>query len=125
MEFLGFQLDRTGYRPLPSCVDAILCIKPPSNLKQVRGFLGVINFIKNHIPNRAAICEPITRLTRKDMKFSWGEEQTQTFNKVRAIVAESIMLTYPDPNCPFDLYPDASSTYAMGAILVQHFLAKI
>ncbi len=48
-----------------------------------------------------------------------GEEQTQAFNKVKAIVAESIMLTYPDPNCPFDLYPDASSTYAMGAILVQ------
>ncbi len=119
VEFLGFQLDRTGYRPLPSYVDAILRIKLPSNLKQVCGFLGVINFIKNHIPNRAAICEPITRLTCKNVKFSWGEEQTQAFNKVKAIVAESIMLTYPNPNRPFDLYPDASSTYAMGAILVQ------
>ncbi len=119
VEFLGFQLDRTGYRPLPSRVDAILRIKPPSNLKQVRGFLGVINFIKNHIPNCAAICEPITRLTRKDKKFSWGEEQQLAFNKIKAIVAESIMLTYPNPNRPFDIYPDASSTYPMGALLIQ------
>ncbi len=29
------------------------------------------------------------------------------------------MLEYPNPNCPFDLYPDASSTYAMGAVLEQ------
>lgn len=32
LEFLGFQLDRTGYRPLPSRVEAILRIKPPSNI---------------------------------------------------------------------------------------------
>jgi hypothetical protein len=60
LEILGFQLDQTGYKPLPSQVDAILRIKHPSNLKQVCGFLGIINFIKNHISNRAAVCKPIT-----------------------------------------------------------------
>jgi hypothetical protein len=119
VEFLGFKLNQAGYLPLPSRVDAIMRIQPPGNVKQVRGFLGVINFIKNHIPNRAAICEPITRLTRKDEKFSWGDEQQQAFDKVKAVIAESIMLTYPNPNRPFDIYPDASSTYAMGALLVQ------
>jgi hypothetical protein len=104
MEFLGLQLDRTGYKPLPSHVDAILRIQLPSNLKQVHSFLGVINFIKNHIPNRMV---------------SWGEEQQLAFYKIKAIVAESIMLTYPNLNWPFDIYPDASSTYMMGALLVQ------
>ena len=75
VEYLGFQLHCTGYMPLPSRVSAILHINPPENLKQIRAFLGVINFIKNHIPRRAEICEPITRLTRKDVKFTWGEEQ--------------------------------------------------
>lgn len=119
VKFLGFELSRTGYKPLKSRVDAILRLLPPTNLKQVRGFLGVINFIKNHIPNRAAICEPITRLTRKDVPFKWGEEQQTAFEKIKAIVSESIMLTYPNPNRPFDLYPDASSKYAMGALLIQ------
>ncbi len=72
VEFLGFKLNQIGYLPLPSRVDAILRIQPPGNVKQVLGFLGFINFIKNHIPNSAAICEPITRLTRKD-ENSHGE----------------------------------------------------
>ena len=82
-------------------------------------FLGVLNFIKNHIPRRAKICEPITWLTKKDVKFVWGEEQQQAFNKLKAVVSEAILLTYPNPNRPFDIYPDASSTYAMGVVLVQ------
>jgi hypothetical protein len=73
-------------------------------------FLGVLNFIKNHIPRRAAICKSITRLTKKDVKFVWGEEQQQAFDKIKAVVSEAILLTYPNPNCPFDIYPDASST---------------
>jgi hypothetical protein len=75
IEYLGFQLNRTGYEPLLSQVSAILRINPPKNVRGVRGFLGVLNFIKNHIPRRAEICEPITRLTKKDVKFVWGEEQ--------------------------------------------------
>jgi hypothetical protein len=90
VEFLGFQLDRTGYRPLPSRVDAILRVLPPSNLKQVRGFLGVINFIKNHIPNRAALIEPITRLTRKGEKFIWGDEQQQAFDKIKSVIRKQL-----------------------------------
>ncbi len=119
VEYLGFQLIWTGYEPLPSRVSAILCINPPKDVRGVRGFLGVLNFIKNHIPRRAKICEPITRLTKKDVKFVWGEEQQQAFDKLKAVVSEAILLTYPNPNCPFDIYPNASSTYAMGAVLAQ------
>jgi hypothetical protein len=66
---------------------------------------------------RAKICEPITQLTRKNVKFAWGEEQQRAFDKVKAVILEEIMLEYPNPNRPFDLYPNASSTYAMGAVL--------
>jgi hypothetical protein len=78
-----------------------------------------LNFIKNHIPRRAEICEPITRLTKKDVRFVWGEEQQRAFDKLKAVVLETILLTYPNPNRPFDIYPNASSTYAMGAVLAQ------
>ncbi len=39
--------------------------------------------------------------------------------KTKAKIAESIMLEYPNPNCAFDIYPDASSKYAIGAMLMQ------
>ena len=81
-------------------------------------FLSIMNFIKNHIPQWAMICEPIMRFTKKDIKFVWGEEQQQAFDKLKAVVLEAILLTYTNPNCPFDIYPNASSMYAMGAVLM-------
>ena len=62
--FLGFKLTRNGYRLTTARVEAIMKLKPHRNLRTVRGFLGVINFIKNHIHNRAEILTPITELTR-------------------------------------------------------------
>ena len=110
VEYLGFLLNRMGYEPLSSRVNTILCINPPKDVQGVCMFLGVLNFIKNHISRRAAICEPITQLTKKDVKFVWGEEQQQAFDKIKAVVSEAILLTYPNPNCPFNIYPNASST---------------
>jgi hypothetical protein len=108
-----------GYQPLPLHVSTILCINPPGNIKQICASLGMINFIKNHIPRRAKICEPITQLTRKDVKFTWGEKQQSAFKKVKAVILEAIMLEYLNPNHPFNNYPDASSTHVMGAVLEQ------
>ena len=92
---------------------------PPKTVKQVRGFLGTVNFIKNHIPSRAAIMQPLTNLTKKDTRFEWTEKQQLAFDTIKAKVAESIMLTYPDPSKPFDVYPDANNDHAMGAMLLQ------
>jgi hypothetical protein len=39
--------------------------------------------------------------------------------KIKPKIAESIMLEYPNPNRPFDIYPDTSSKYAIGAMLMQ------
>ena len=88
-------------------------------VKQVCTFLGLINFIKNHIKDWAAICKPIMWLTRKDIKFVWWKEREEAFKRVKAVILEAIMLKYPNPNRTFDLYSDTSSTYGMGGILMQ------
>ena len=56
---------------------------------------------------------------KKGREVCLGGDQQLAFEKVKSVIAESIMLTYPNPNRPFDIYPDASSTYAMGALLIQ------
>ena len=48
-----------------------------------------------------------------------GKEQKQAFKKLKTAVANSILLTYTDPNKPFTYYPDASQKYAMGGLLCQ------
>ncbi len=81
LKFLGFILTPTGYHPLKKQVEAIMRILPPKNVKDVRHFSGVINFIKNHINGQAGIMQPITKLTKKGKPFVWGVEQQEAFDK--------------------------------------------
>jgi hypothetical protein len=53
--------------------------------------------------------EPITRLTKKGIRFACEEEQETAFKLIKEKVAEAIMLTYPDPAKTFHIYPDTSS----------------
>ena len=94
-------------------------ILPPKNFKDVRHFLGIINFIKNHIHGRAGIMQPITKLTKKGELFMWNVEQQEAFDKIKKVISEAILLTYPDPLKRFHIFPNASSKHAMGAVLVQ------
>ncbi len=75
---------------------AILAISAPMKIKDVQHFLGVCNITKNHIPGRV-LMEPITRLTKKDVKFAWEEVQETSFKLINEKVAQAIMLRYPDP----------------------------
>ena len=75
LEFLGFWLTLMGYHPLKRRIKSILAILPPKNVKSVRDFVGLVNFIKNHIPGCAKTLETVTKLRRKETPFIWGEEQ--------------------------------------------------
>ena len=50
-------------------VKTMLKLAPPSNITKIHGFMGIVNFIKNHIPNQTTIIEATTMLTKKDTPF--------------------------------------------------------
>ncbi|KAL7465162.1 hypothetical protein ACHAXS_005488 [Conticribra weissflogii] len=116
--YLGFTITPTGYKPMQSRVNAILGMTAPKTIRQLREFIGCINFIKNHIPKCAELMQPLTKLTKKGISFKWTEEQQQAFQKIKAAVSEAVMLVYPDVAKPFVLYTDASD-YAISGILTQ------
>ena len=55
VELLGFILTRTGAKPTPKRIEAILKLAPPKNVQGCRRIIGIINFIKNHIPMCTAL----------------------------------------------------------------------
>ena len=87
-------LEFLGYHPLKKRIESILSNILPKTFKLVTDFVGLVNFIKNHIPGHAKTLEPIIKLTKKKMIFTWGEEQQKAFNKIKADAAESILLSY-------------------------------
>ena len=83
---------------------------------QVRAFCGVINFYRDMFRSRADILASITALTSKDVPFAWTPECQRAFETMKALIAEDVLLRYPDPNSPSDVYTDASDLQ-LGAVI--------
>ena len=61
IEWLGFKLTRTGISPVNAKSQGISERLRPTNLKQLRSFLGAVNQFNKFIPNLAAISFPLDR----------------------------------------------------------------
>ena len=55
VELLGFILTRTGAKPTPTRIEAIIKLTPPQNVRSCRRIIGIVNFIKNHILTYARV----------------------------------------------------------------------
>ncbi len=71
VKFLGHVVSKEGFKPDPGNVEAIVRMKPPTNVKEVRRFLGMCGFYRKHIENFSSLASPLTNLTRKKQPFEW------------------------------------------------------
>ena len=120
-DFLGFWLTPDGYKPWAKKIEPFLALTEPKTLKQLRAFIGFVNFYKPFWRRRAHIMNPLTSITgipRKDFAKHWGQQQSDAFRQVKQLIAEQIMLSWPDLNKPFDIETDASD-FQLGAVIKQ------
>ncbi|HSN66200.1 MAG TPA: RNase H-like domain-containing protein, partial [Fusibacter sp.] len=118
-DFLGFWFTPTGPKPWRKKIDAILAMSPPTNRTEVRAFCGAITFYRDMFRRRSTILSPITKLASKNVPFVWGPEQQKAFETMKALIAEDVLLQYPDPKQPFDIHPDASDVQ-LGSVIKQN-----
>lgn len=64
----------------------------PRTEKQLRGFLGCLNFISRFISNLTATCEPILKLLHKDKSIVWNEDYQKYFNSIKGYFLEPHIL---------------------------------
>ena len=74
-KYLGFIVDRDGFRPDPEKVSSILQIPAPTNVKQLKKFLGSLGWYRKFIENFLTIAEPLNQLTCKKAKYEWSDAQ--------------------------------------------------
>jgi hypothetical protein len=110
LEYLGFFITRNGIQPIPKKVDAILNINEPKNKRELRRFIGLINYYRDMWIRRSHLLAPLTALSSKKAKWHWTSEEQKAFEQVKKVIAKDVLLAYPDFTLPFDIHTDASHT---------------
>jgi hypothetical protein len=116
VEYLGFTITREGIKPQSKKIDSILAIKTPTNQKDVRRFVGMVNFYKDLYKGRSKILAPLTALTGKGYKFKWGEEHQVAFDKMKVCLAQDTLVSFPAYGERFDVHTDASDLQVGGIV---------
>ena len=91
---------------------------PPTSRKEVRKFIGVINYYHNIWPRQSHTLAPLTKLTYINRKFKWTKFEQDAFEKIKRIMAHNTLLTYPDFNETFKIHTNASA-FQLGAVISQ------
>ena len=116
--FLGHIVSAEGITTDPSKTEAVAKWPTPQSRREVQQFLGLANYYRQFVKNFAAIAGPLQRLTEKNSNFEWTVECQHAFDKLRACLVSSPVLSYPDYSRRFVLDTDASDT-GIGAVLSQ------
>jgi hypothetical protein len=118
IEYLGLIVGGGEVKMDPVKVAAVRDWPAPTNLKELRAFLGFANFYRRFIKNFAKIARPLNDLTRKNTSFDWGTHQQAAFEELRsAFVAEPILTLWKQGR-PTRIEVDASG-FATGGALLQ------
>ena len=118
--FLGHIVDAQGIYPAHKKIEAVKSWPRPDSVKQVQSFLGLANFYRRFVPRFADISQPLTALTRKNVKFVWSEDCEKAFSTLKEKLTKPPVLVHPssDLKRPMQLSIDASG-FAIGSILSQ------
>ncbi len=108
-EYLGYILTRTGIKPQPKKVQAILAITPPKQVKDLRKFLGMVQYYQDLWARCSEMLAPLTSLggecghtkvtkanKTKKRPWHWDMVHQQAFDDVKATIAKDVVQAYPD-----------------------------
>ena len=99
-------------------------MQAPKSTKQLRGFVGMVNYSRDMWPHRAHILAPLTAKTgipkkgEKISSFQWTTEMQQAFEQMKTLMTADVLCAFPNHNKPFEIYTDASD-YQLGALIMQ------
>src|SRR6478609_2930234 len=118
LEYLEYWIIRHGIRPVAKKVEAIQKLKVPTCVRQLRRFIGMINYYRDIWPQRSHLLAPLTALTSKKAKWKWTDEHQKAFDEMKRVITRETLLAYPNFSKPFDIHTDAS-LLQLGACISQ------
>ncbi|CAH8467182.1 unnamed protein product [Schistosoma bovis] len=118
--FLGHVIKQEGILPCEDKVQAIKEYNVPSSLKELKAFLGLVNFYRRFIPHAAERLRPLTDLLRGNpRRLEMNDSARTAFTEIKTALAQATLLAHPDPSATLSIAVDASDV-AIGAVMQQN-----
>ncbi|KAL9252656.1 Retrovirus-related Pol polyprotein from transposon 297-like protein [Drosera capensis] len=117
--FLGHVISGAGVKVDPKKIEAVTEWSRPSNVTEVRSFLGLARYYRRFVEGFSKIAMPLSKLTRKSTTFDWTEKCEKAFQELKDRLTSAPILALPSGEEGFCIYSDASKQ-GLGCVLIQH-----
>lgn len=118
VKFLGHIVSGSTIETDPEKVECIRSIPAPSNVKQIRQFLGMTGWYRKFVKDYAKIASPLNNLLKQGVDWTWGEKEEHAFQTLKETLTVSPVVATPDFSKEFTIETDAS-LLGLGACLTQ------
>jgi hypothetical protein len=121
--FLGHIVSAEGVRPDPRKTSVVRDWPKPTNISELRSFLGLANYFRKFVQGYSALVAPLTAMLSSKARWpeDWGEPCDKAFDRIKDALSSAPVLALPDVSdtaASYEVIVDASDV-AIGAILLQ------
>ena len=124
VEYVGHTLDQNGITFSDKKIRQVMDFEVPPTLKELRSFLGLANYMRDHVLHYDQVTRPLydlqARLARgkSNKKIDWTPELLAAFRGTQEAIQNCTSLFFIDFEKTLTLNTDASD-YGIGAVLYQ------
>lgn len=119
--FLGYEVSVHGTRPLPDRIADLQSFPLPKSARELRRFLGMVNFYRRFLPAAAKYQAPLHEAVaslRGSQLVKWTPDLEKAFEAAKTMLSDATLLYHPTHGAPLGLFTDASG-HCMGAAMMQ------
>ena len=118
VRFLGHVVSALGVSVDPEKVEVVMSWERLKSVFEIRSFMGLAGYYRRFIEDFSRIAAPMTRLTRKEVKFDWDDRCEEAFQELKKRLTSAPILIVPDRGQGYTVYCDASRA-GLGCVLMQ------
>lgn len=116
--FLGHVINEKGIQADPEKVKCIRSYPSPKSKRELKRFMGVVNYLGKFTAELAQNTVAMRELLRSNTAWFWGDQQEREFQQVKQVMASTPILTPFEMEKNTRISTDASS-FGLGAALLQ------